>query len=77
MQLFNDEQIEFLTGQAQTKDGQKWLEIIRATIDHLYYSKGVAPEDIKSRQIAAETLERIIAWGETNENKPRANKDYL
>lgn len=75
--MFNEEQIEFLKAQAQTKEGQKWIETIKAIANSLYYSKGISAEDIRPRQIAAELLEKLVATAETEDKKPRQGNEYI
>jgi hypothetical protein len=75
--MITPEQKEYLQGQSETKEGKKWLELLRAIADKLYYSKGVALEDVKPRQIAAGILENIVTIAEEKEHKPKQNNEYV
>lgn len=75
--MLEDNQIQFLKDQTQTPEGQKWFGILKSIIDSLYYSKGIAPEDVVIRQKAAEALEKILFKAALIENKPKKINEYI
>ena len=72
----NDLQIKWLKEQSQTPEGQEWIKFIAEYANLLYNVKGVPIEQVLSRQLAAEHLEKIVALSQDKEPKPRVN-EYL
>ena len=74
--MITDSQIKWIKEQAQTPEGQEWIKFIAEYANLLYNVKGVPIDQVLSRQLAAEHLEKLVALSQDKELKPRVN-EYL
>lgn len=72
----NEEQIKWLKEQKDTRDGELWIKFIADYANMLYNVRGVPIDEVRSRQLAAEHLERIVALSKDKEPIKRIN-EYL
>ena len=74
--MISDQQIKWIKEKSQTAEGQEWIKFIAEYANLLYNVKGVPLDQVLSRQLAAEHLEKLVALSQDKEPKPRLN-EYL